>query len=48
MTRDMVSFIRNTYPGLAPRYFEELVLGKKTTKDFKKFENLVVENLQSS
>ena len=45
ITRDKVSFIRNTNPGIAPSYFEELVLGKILTSDVKQFENLSAEIL---
>ncbi len=47
ITRDMVSFIRNTDPGLAPRYFEDSVNGKIVTKDIEIFENLSVEFLSN-
>lgn len=40
ISRDMVSFIRNTDPGMAPRYFQDLVNGKTLIRDVEQFENI--------
>lgn len=47
ITREMVSFIRNVEPGIAPRYFDESVDGKVLTKDIAQFENITENCLQS-
>lgn len=40
ITREHVRFIRNTNPGIAPRYFDELVAGKTAARDIEQFENI--------
>jgi sialic acid synthase SpsE len=47
ITREMISFIRNVEPGIAPRYFDDAVKGKVLTKDIARFENITENCLLS-